>query len=286
MHLYIEPQAGSQPIVQIIDQARKRLDLNVYILTDRRVLLAIKKAADRGVIVRIILDRSPRGMGLWQVIDEYQHITRMGIAVHGTPQRFAYDRADYVCNDATCAIGTADYTASGFNKNREYILRFSTPAIVKAAREVFAADWRNRPAGKEPRKSLVLSPGSAWKLSQLIDQSGKVDMEQDAIGNARRVLRALKRKGHALRLILPWRARQRDADQITALQAAGIQVRFMSGVYLHAKMIAGQDRGYIGSINITPSSLYHNREVGITFGGNILSRIRKQFNRDWSEARP
>lgn len=286
MHLYIEPHDGRQPIVQIIEQARRRVDLNVYILSDKRVLAALKKASDRGVKVRIILDRSPHGMGLWQVVDEYKRITDMGIDVHGTPQRFAYDRADYVCNTSMCAIGTADYTAAGFNRNREYIIRFSNPAIVKAAREVFTADWHNKPAGDGPRKYLVLSPGSAWRMVRLIDQPGKLDMEQDDIGKTGPVIRAMARKGRAIRLILPSRARRHDAHEIGALRHAGVRVRYMSGVYMHAKMIAGADRGYIGSINITHTSLYHNREVGITFGGKILSQVRRQFEQDWSAAKP
>ena len=285
MHLFIEPRDGSQPIVQIINQAHRSIDLNVYILTDKPVLAAIKKAADRGVDVRIILDRFPRGLGLWQVVDEYKRISRMGIDVHGTPQRFAYDRADYVCNVSACAIGTADYTASGFNKNREYIIRFSSPALVKAARDVFTADWQNKPAGMGPRRYLILSPGSAWDMTRLINQPGIVDMEQDDIGKTPLVMRAMERKGHAIRLILPLNAKIHDGYQIKVLQHAGVQVRYMSGLYMHAKMIAGKDQGYIGSINITQTSIYHNREVGMTFGGKILSQVRQQFDHDWSTAR-
>lgn len=286
MHLYIEPRDGSQPIVQIIEQARRSVELNVYILSDNRVLAALRKAHDRGVKVRIILDRAPHGMGLWQVVDEYKRITDMGITVHGTPQRFAYDRADYICNAKTCAIGTADYTAAGFNRNREYIIRFSNPDMVQAAREVFAADWHNKPAGNAPRKYLVLSPGSAWRMVRLIDQPGKLDMEQDDISDTGPVIRAMERKGRDMRLILPWSARRHDARKIRALRHAGVQVRYMSGVYMHAKMIAGDEQGYIGSINITHASLYHNREVGITYGGKILSQVRRQFEQDWSAARP
>ncbi|MCY0872345.1 MAG: GTP-binding protein, partial [Acidithiobacillus caldus] len=38
MPLYIEPNAGPAPIVRIINQARRQVDVGVYYLSDRPIL--------------------------------------------------------------------------------------------------------------------------------------------------------------------------------------------------------------------------------------------------------
>lgn len=285
MHLYIEPKAGPQPIVQIINQARRLVDLNVYILSDRTVIDALQRAKRRGVKVRVILDRAPNRMGMWQIMSEYRRVRDTGVVVHGAPERFAYDHAKYVCNGFECAVGTADYTRQGLNRNREYIMRFSAPAKVKAARDLFNADWNDKPAGSGPRKQLMIAPGTAWDVARLIEQPGAVDIEQRRIGTDRFILHAMERKGRALRLILPDDVRRQKGWPLRDLKRAGVQVRYLGHPYLHAKLVVGTQYGYIGSLNISEHTIYRNREVGITFGGKPLARAERQFRQDWSRAK-
>ena len=55
--LYIEPHAGPAPIVQVITDARHTVDLNVYYLSSKPILSALRRAHARGVNVRVILDQ-------------------------------------------------------------------------------------------------------------------------------------------------------------------------------------------------------------------------------------
>jgi len=106
--LYIEPQAGVQPILTVIQDARSQLDLNVYYLSSKRILEALQDARTRGVAVRVILDEKPYGMRPAQVRREaraLQDIPRdpiwqmVGIARGGPPKdgsermdEWVYDR--------------------------------------------------------------------------------------------------------------------------------------------------------------------------------------------------
>jgi phosphatidylserine/phosphatidylglycerophosphate/cardiolipin synthase-like enzyme len=51
-------------------------------------------------------------------------------------------------------------------------------------------------------------------------------------------------------------------------------------------MIVGDRLAFIGSQNISWSSLNHNREVGIILRGQAVDTLRAQFNRDWRRASP
>ncbi len=62
MPLYIEPNAGPAPILNVIDSARHQLDIGVYYLDDRRILAAVRDAEHRGVDVRIMVEPKPYGM--------------------------------------------------------------------------------------------------------------------------------------------------------------------------------------------------------------------------------
>ena len=55
MSLFIEPNAGPAPIIQVINTAHRELDIGVYYLSDRKLLSAVRAAVRRGVDVRIIV---------------------------------------------------------------------------------------------------------------------------------------------------------------------------------------------------------------------------------------
>ena len=55
-------------------------------------------------------------------------------------------------------------------------------------------------------------------------------------------------------------------------------------LYLHAKLIVGQKLAYIGSQNLTETSLEKNRELGLLLQGSVVKQLQQKFNQDWSSA--
>ncbi|MBU2755253.1 GTP-binding protein [Acidithiobacillus sp. CV18-2] len=289
--LYIEPSDGPAPIVQVIDQARHSVDLNVYYLSSRPIMAALKAARARGVDVRVILDGKPYGMKPWQVSKEFRTVAALGVQVHQAPARFeapyVYDHAKYVCNGHECEIGTANFDWSAFHRNREYLYVTKNPAVVTAAQDVFAADWNNRRAPASAHRVLVLSPGtSAAQLLQVINQPGPIDVESEELGPYQPILNALAAKGKDLRLILPASINEQDKRDVAFLQSHGCHVRLLpkKPIYMHAKMIVGQRLAFVGSENFTQTSLENNREMGLILGGSDLAKLKAQFDRDWTKA--
>ncbi|AOV18775.1 hypothetical protein BJI67_16170 (plasmid) [Acidihalobacter aeolianus] len=285
MHLYIEPNAGTQPVVQVIEDARKSVDLNVYYLSDKQILRALHAAARRGVEVRVMLDRHPYRMRRYKIEREYREVEATGAKVKFSPDRFRYDHAKYVCSLSRCEIGTANYSWSAFHRNREYLLTSDATPVVQAARAVFNADWHETRAGTAPRRVLVLSPGSTAALVEAIRQPGPVDIEQEELDTDRPIMRALRDGGDRIRLILPHSAERADRQRIRELRQSGVRIRFMPrSTYMHAKLILGRHMAFVGSENFSWNSLNHNREMGLLFNGSPLEKARRQFDHDWRQA--
>jgi phosphatidylserine/phosphatidylglycerophosphate/cardiolipin synthase-like enzyme len=296
MSLYIEPNAGPTPIIQVIQSARREISAGVYYLADRPILNALRAAHARGVDVRVIIEGKPYGMKPWQVRKEEKAIEATGATLHLAPYRFtshgnsyAFLHSKYLCNGHECEIGTAnfDWSALG-HKNREYLYVTQNRAVVQAANAVFNADWNNKKAPLYAHNILILSPGtSAAQMIAVIDQPGPVDIESEELGPYAPTLDAIAAKGQFARLILPASINAEGQRDVAFLRSHGVQVRLMpkSPIYLHSKIIVSNSEAFMGSENFTQTSLNFNREMGLLLGGRDVAELQAQFNKDWSAAR-
>uniref|UniRef100_E6QCP7 Phospholipase D-like domain-containing protein n=1 Tax=mine drainage metagenome TaxID=410659 RepID=E6QCP7_9ZZZZ len=292
--LFIEPHAGPAPIIQVIDSARRELDLGVYYLSDRKILRAIAAAHRRGVAARVIIEGKPYGMKPWQIRKEERRIEATGAALRLAPYRFtshgshyAFYHAKYVCNGHECEIGTANFDWSAFHRNREYLYETKNPTVVAAVHAVFQSDWGNREAPAFTHRVLVLSPGtSANQILEVIDQPGPIDIESEELGPYRPILNALARKGSQVRMILPDSINDENKRDVAFLRSHGVQVRLLpvKPLYLHAKMVVGKALAFIGSENFTQTSLEDNREMGLLLNGSDIGKLQAQFDKDWARA--
>lgn len=293
--LYTEPYAGPAPIVQVIASARREVSLNVYYLSSRPILNALRSAHERGVDVRVILDGHPYGMKPWQVKKEAREVAMTGATLHWAPARFeagpgrfVYDHAKYVCNTKECEIGTANYDWSAFHVNREYVDVTRNLTRVKAANAVFNADWTNRRAPAWTHRVLVLSPGtSAGQLLAVIQQPGTVEIESEEMGDDREMLNAIAAKGAQAWVILPSSISPQDKRNVAFLMQHGVHVRLLpkKPIYMHAKMEVSSHYAFIGSENYSVSSLEDNRELGLILSNpRDISMLQAQFARDWKAA--
>lgn len=294
MSLYIEPNTGPTPIIQVIQSARREISAGVYYLADRPILNALRAAHARGVDVRVIIEGKPYGMKLWQVRKEEKAIEATGATLHLAPYRFtshgnsyAFLHSKYLCNGHECEIGTANFDWSAFHKNREYLYVTQNRAVVQAANAVFNADWNNQKAPLYAHNILILSPGtSAAQMIGVIDQPGPVDIESEELGPYAPILDAIAAKGQLARVILPASINAEGQRDVAFLRSHGVQVRLMpkSPIYIHSKIIVSNSEAFMGSENFTQTSLEANREMGLLLNGSDIGKLQAQFNRDWERA--
>jgi len=292
--LYIEPNAGVSPILQVIQSARHTLNVGVYYMTDNRILRAIQAAKARGVDVRVIIEGKPYGMQSWQVRKEEKAIEATGAQLHLAPYRFtshgsqwSFYHAKYLASGHEAEIGNPNFSWSDFHDARNYFYVTRNPTVVKAVDAVFNADWNNQKAPAWTHQVLVLSPGTSVKqIVQVIDQPGPIDIEDEEIGPYAPTLDAIAAKGKLARVIMPANINAQDQKDARFLEAHGVQVRLLpvKPIYLHAKMVVGNTLSYIGSENLTRTSLERNREMGLLLNGSDIGKLQTQFNKDWRAA--
>lgn len=288
MAIYIEPAAGETPVVQLVASAQHTVDLNVYELTDRAVEAALVAAGKRGVRVRILLEPHPMGAQTIANRTLTWCQTFSAEVTCTTQQGFGYDHAKYIVADGReVEIGSANFTYSGLNRDRDYLFETDNPATANALETVFNADWTGSPNWEAARQQLVLSPGALPAMQALLTQSGAVDIESEEYGGVKEIAEALLSKGGQARLLLPTSVSSQDREEAAALSARGVQVRYLSSPYLHAKLILTPTMAFIGSENLSWQSLNCNREAGVVLTETAsIQELQNQFNQDWAQATP
>lgn len=291
VQLFVEPEAGVGPVLQLIDQSQRTLDVAMYLLSDRDVSRALEEAKQRGVRVRVILEEHPYGSGPGNG-SIYQTLRGAGISAAWAPSTFQFSHEKYAVADRTTAlVGTANWTHAAFTTNREYLVVDSNQQDVQALENLFDADW-NRQSATITDDRLVVSPvNSRADFLALIDSARQgVDLEAEELqdsGIEDALIRAARR-GATVRVVMA--APQGDDPNAAGrrhLTAGGVQVRALASPYVHGKdLIADKQRALVGSENISATSLDQNREVGLLIDdASAITTLENTFSRDWQSAR-
>jgi cardiolipin synthase A/B len=290
--VFVEPDDGRTPVLDEIDAARRTVALEVYLLSDNDVVGALVRADRRGVRVRVILEEHPYG-GAGNQPQVFARLEDAGVEVRWAPPpyRFAHIKT-FVIDDAVALILTLNLTRASFTGNREFGAVTTRPAEVAQAAAIFEADWTQR--ADPPDGPLVVSPASSRR--ELLDLIGSARTSLDLYAEVVRddaavaALAAAERRGVAVRLLVPEVGEEEEGDQavLDELAAAGVGVRTLDHLYVHAKVVIVDDRrAFLGSQNFTTTSLDQNRELGLLVDDpGALTRLNATFERDFAAAVP
>lgn len=301
--LYVEPAAGVAPVTAFIEQAAGPLYVNEYYLDQPQILKAISDAVKHGTQVNVILEQKPYGISQDKVQEEFNDVRATGAHVVGAPAEFStgyvFDHAKYMVARNGAMVLTANMSNSAFDgTNREFIYFTNSPVMVTALEQVARADMSGNindvPPNGDPA-ALILSPNDpvADDLSSVIMQPGSVGIETEEVQPNNPLMSVMEEKGADLSIILPNKLNSREDEAISELEQHGVHVRVMHGVYMHAKIITpttgiGQNNiGFVGSQNLSETSLTKNREVGVfVIEHENVQILENQFNSDWQNAAP
>jgi cardiolipin synthase len=286
--IFIEPGDGRRPILDEIEAATQSIDLEIYIISDETILQALEDARARGVAVRVILEEHPYGGGGGQQ-GIFDRLANAGIDVRWSNPVFRFSHIKMMVIDESVAIiMNQNLTASSFTGNREFGVITTSPDAVQAASAIFEADWAQD--AEPPPGPLVVSPTNAREsLRSLIDSAEtSVDVYAEVLRDPEllQALEAAAQRGVTVRVIISPSA-SFDSER-ASLEASGVQVRLLRSLYVHAKMIMvdGQ-RVFVGSQNISTTSLDQNRELGIIVSDPVsLARLSRVFDIDFAAATP
>lgn len=299
VRVFVEPDAGDAVIVDAIRGAKKSVLLEMYLLTDTRIIRALEEAAHHNVAVRVMLETHPYGSGSVSPTETLDRLKAAGVQAQGASPNFSLTHEKgMVIDQNTAYIMTSNFTLSalGASKttlNREYGIIDSNASDVSTVIAIFNSDWDHSYIQQVDNPNLVVSPlNSRNVFLALINGAHKslaIEAEEMQDSEVEQALVNATRRGVQVQIILPMPGNgSSDSNNagIASIRQGSIQVKEDPRLYMHAKIIIvdGQ-KAFVGSENISTASLNRNRELGIVVSDQVvLTTLRQTFQQDWGES--
>jgi len=284
VEVFATPEAGEAPYLAALDAATETIRVQVYLMGYGGILDRLEAKAAAGLDVRVILDRSKQDTNQ----KYFDALAAAGAQVQWSDPAFTYTHSKYFVVDGTVAVmSTGNYSKSfSIDKERNFVAVDRDPADLADLIELFDADWaRTAPAISCTR--MIVSPINArQRLLDLIagaQHTLTIESMQFADPGVREAVAARVAAGVDVRVLLAdasWI--DANASAATFLQERGVVVKWIP--HLHTKAIVADGvAAYVGSENLSRTSLDHNREVGvIVVEPSSIAPIVSTFEADWA----
>jgi phosphatidylserine/phosphatidylglycerophosphate/cardiolipin synthase-like enzyme len=293
LQVYVEPAAGDGFLLDGINNAHKSIYLEMYLLSNRKIISALEDAAHRHLDVRVMLETHPYGSGSASPTMTLDKLRAADVKAQATSPSFALTHEKCMVIDETTAyIMTSNFTLSALGgsssqTNREYIIVDKNQQDVQGILDIFYADW-NRTSAQYNAPNLVVSPdNSRDNFQSLINSAQKkllIEAEEMQDTEIEQALIGAAKRGVQVQVILPQGSVDGSSGQgINIIKQGGVQVKEDSQLYMHAKLIIvdGQ-KAFVGSENISTASLNRNRELGLIIADtNVINTLLQTFQQDW-----
>ena len=144
--VFVEPDAGEQPILGAIKGAAHSVWVEVYLLTDTNVIHALEDAAGRGVDVRVLLEDHPFGGGSVSPTETLENLNAAGVKAKASNPAYTFTHEKAMLVDSatayilTCNLSRAALGGNSSTANREYGVIDTHSDDVAALRAIFEAD--------------------------------------------------------------------------------------------------------------------------------------------------
>lgn len=289
LEIFVQPAAGSTPFVAAINRAKTTVDVMVYQMGYGPILEGLEAKAKAGVKVRVILDLAQKNVNQ-KYMDRL--ITAGANVIWSDPQ-FTFMHAKVILVDnAEAIISTGNYSESYMTRERNFAVRNTDPADIDVLSKLFESDFARTAPDLSCTRLLVAPVNAKQRLLDFIASAKKdIAVESMQLGDKdiRDALAARKAAGVDVRALLAdpnWI----DANQgaATFLAEKGIAARWMKspGVHVKAILVDGQ-AAYVGSENLSWTSLTKNREIGLVVSEpDNAATVKATFETDWLTATP
>lgn len=288
--VFIQPDEGQAPIVDVIDKAQTEVLVEVYLLSDKDIIASLENAKQRGVDVKVMLEKHPFG-GAGLNDKAKQELEASDISFAWTNPKFSLTHEKAIIVDKKAVfILNQNLTTSAFKSNREYDVFDTNPEDVSQVRAIFVSDWQRQDISVQ-QSHLVISPNNSRTVIENLIKEAKVSisLEIEVIGDDEVVtLLSEKAKNSTVNILAPPISKlSSNKTALKKLAAAGAHIKTLSSPYPHAKMmIIDGKKAYIGSINFSTQSMDKNRELGIILSeSDGLKLLLNTFNKDWDKAK-
>ena len=127
-------------IIKNINQAEAFINIAMYTFTDKEILLPLIEAQNRGVKIRVYLDRSQ--------IESTYSISRLlvqkGIKVRISTNHYIMHNKFAIIDNRLLLTGSYNWTFSANNRNDENLMVIDDPEIIEIFQNQFVNLWTNK----------------------------------------------------------------------------------------------------------------------------------------------
>ena len=168
--LYDNPQ---KEIIKNINQAEAFINIAMYIFTDREIALPLAKARERGVKVRLYLDKD-------QVDYQYSQsrfLVQKGIKTRISSNKYIMHHKFAIIDNRLLLTGSYNWTFSANHRNDENLMVIDDPEIIARYQNQFEKLWFDKYSLERTRQLyqiakidfLLTSPTSTQTGPKIID---------------------------------------------------------------------------------------------------------------------
>jgi len=143
--LYDNPQ---KEIIKNINQAKAFINIAMYIFTDREIALPLIKARERGVKVRLYLDKDQVGYKYSQS----RFLVQKGIKTRISSNNYIMHNKFAIIDNRLLLTGSYNWTFSANNRNDENLMVITDPEIIEIFQNQFINLWTNKYSSERTRQ--------------------------------------------------------------------------------------------------------------------------------------
>jgi len=296
--LIILPDDSSRPVLDAVNAANRSLRIKMFAFSYRPLLDAVVDAHRRGVQVKVMLNPERRD---GETDNDYaRNILReneVSVAESNPAFRVTHEKS-MVVDDEYAFVESSNWTHENFTTTRDYAVVTPRTQEVTEITECFDADWSRETFVPRDDSRLVWCPDNGRaRIAEFIDSSSETlfiqnERYQDPVIIER--LERASRRGVKIH-VMARRPHHLKADKLVEgisglrmLEDVGIKIHQLKHLKLHAKMIlADHQRAIVGSVNLSPGSFDHRRELAIEVDDDtVVKRLAKISHHDWKHSAP
>ena len=276
MKLIIQPDAGVDPVVTAIKQAKKSLNVTVFRLDRNEVTRALETAVGRGVNVRALIANTHSGSD--KVLRKLElRLLAAGVTVSRTADDLVrYHGKMMIIDERVLHVYGFNFTRLDIAKSRSLGVVTKNPKLVQEALKLFRADDTRQTYAPGCDRFVVSPENARERLARFIAGARKQLLIYDPHVSDDAMLRLIRQRINAgvdVRVIGKVEAKWK----IPSEKCPG------SRLHIRAIMRDGR-RASLGSQSLRRLELEKRREIGVIVNDKrVVKQMIAVFEQDWAE---
>ena len=274
-------------IIYKINNANKRVYIEVYMLTEKRIQKALVDANNDWVEVRVILEKNPyKANNINNTSFKYLDESWIDI-VWSNPDNYSLNHSKFMIIDDELIVSTWNLTYSTFAFNRDLFLFVNDKSILNKFLEIFNFDFSQNKK-LVYHDNLIVSPDYSRDKFQILFKESKksLDLYFQYLSDEKLedLLVEKVKTWIKIRIIVSQDFYADEKVKIRKLEDLWISIKPLKTAKMHSKAILVDNKYlFIWSTNFSSYSIDKNREVGlIVTNRKVIEDFSKLYNKDFA----